>query len=136
MDLCLWCQSFSLYKLARLPQRTGTFQLTRARQGARARCRFCSLLLRAVCTSQQHNESEERMRIYIQAISSRYGENSSHQGGDTGRPLRIDGLRVFLAPLAYLADGLKPVEGSLATLNVCADRGMHEAPPIHVRWKA
>ncbi|KLU81098.1 hypothetical protein MAPG_00193 [Magnaporthiopsis poae ATCC 64411] len=124
MDLCLWCQSFSLYKLASLPQRTGTFQLTRVRQGVRARCRFCCLLLSSVCTSQQqHNESEERMRIYIQAISSRDSEGGGHQGEDTGRLLHIDGLRVFLAPLAYLADGLKPVEGSLATLNVCADRG-------------
>jgi hypothetical protein len=126
MDLCYWCQQFSLHVLAGLPQRTGTFPLSHARQGAAAGCSFCSLLVRFVDKGQQaHHESEERMRIHIQATSSRGDGIGSSRGDDANGVLDIDGLRAFLAPSAYLVDGLKPVEGSLATFNVCADRGGH-----------
>lgn len=62
------------------------------------------------------------MRIHIQATSTRIGEHSSCPRTDADGALYIDGLRAFLAPHGYLADGLKPVDGSLATFNVSADR--------------
>ncbi|KAL8397220.1 hypothetical protein RB594_004077 [Gaeumannomyces avenae] len=118
MDLCRLCQGFSLHELARLPGRTGNLDLTIARQNVAEGCRFCSLLVTSVCKGQLHPESERQMRIYIQAISEPDTGNGGHQrDGD----LLINGLRVFLAPATYLADGLEPVAGSQATLNVCAD---------------
>ncbi|KAL8335263.1 hypothetical protein RB598_009453 [Gaeumannomyces tritici] len=118
MDLCRLCQGFSLYELTRLPGRTGNLDLTIARQNVAEGCRFCSPLVTSVRKGQLHPESERQMRIYIQAISEPHTGNGDHQRDGA---LLINGLRVFLAPATYLADGLEPVAGSQATLNVCAD---------------
>ncbi|KAL8309874.1 hypothetical protein RB597_009921 [Gaeumannomyces tritici] len=114
MDLCRLCQGFSLHELARLPGCTGNLELTIARQNVAEGCRFCSLLVTSVRKGQLHPESERQMRIYIQAISEPHTGNGDHQRDGA---LLINGLRVFLTPATYLADGLEPVAGSQATLN-------------------
>lgn len=87
--LCYRCQRFSLHKLTRLPQQTGTYPLTHAHRGAKAGCSFCSLLEQPVDRSQQHYESEERMRFYLECqidlSQNSYGERLSLPAGQSSR---------------------------------------------------
>ncbi|KAI6643256.1 hypothetical protein MCOR08_000161 [Pyricularia oryzae] len=119
--LCYRCQRFSLYKLTRLPQQTGTYPLTHAHQGAKAGCSFCSLLEQPVDKSQQHYESERRMRIYLECqidlSQNSYGERLSLPAGQSSRrdEFSLEARQPF--------DGQAPARASLVDVIMSISHG-------------
>lgn len=123
MDLCSWCQSFAIHRLVRSPNGRGTFPLKLALEGARSSCSFCALLVDAVLARAQRPFDDEAVRIYLQATTARAspGSVAADITARSGAALNITGLRIFLASAGYEVRGEKPVSGSYAALNVCAD---------------
>ncbi|QBZ64970.1 hypothetical protein PoMZ_06671 [Pyricularia oryzae] len=119
--LCYRCQRFSLHKLTRLRQQTGTYPLTHAHQGAKAGCSFCSLLEQPVDKSQQHYESERRMRIYLECqidlSQNSYGERLSLPAGQSSRrdEFSLEARQPF--------DGQAPARASLVDVIMSISHG-------------